>query len=141
MILGSTGSIGRQALEVCRWRGYRVVGLAAGPNLEELSRQIQQWRPLLVPAHESLHEELKARFPGLRLGPPEEVASLDAEVAVAAIPGLAGLAPTSAAARTGTRLALANTEATVAAGTPPRQAEDTPGTATPPFATEPRALF
>ncbi|MEZ0348768.1 MAG: 1-deoxy-D-xylulose-5-phosphate reductoisomerase, partial [Thermus sp.] len=53
VILGSTGSIGRQALEVCRWRGYKVVGLAAGKNLEALSQQIAEWKPLLVAAEES----------------------------------------------------------------------------------------
>ncbi|GAA6741736.1 1-deoxy-D-xylulose-5-phosphate reductoisomerase [Thermus oshimai] len=116
VVLGSTGSIGRQALEVCRWRGYRVVGLAAGKNLEVLLPQIEEFQPLLVAADESLHAELKARFPGLRLGSPEEVAALEAEVAVAAIPGLAGLPPTRVAARTGKRIALANKEAMVAAG-------------------------
>lgn len=116
VVLGSTGSIGQQALEVCRLRGYEVVGLAAGKNLQTLSRQIALWKPRLVAAEESLHKELKARFPGLRLATAEEVAALEAEVAVAAIPGLAGLAPTRAAVRTGKRVALANKEAMVAAG-------------------------
>ena len=83
VVLGSTGSIGQQALEVCRLRGYEVVGLAAGKNLEALSRQIALWKPRLVAAEESLHKELKARFPGLRLATAEEVAALEAEVAVA----------------------------------------------------------
>ncbi|WP_105317635.1 1-deoxy-D-xylulose-5-phosphate reductoisomerase [Thermus tenuipuniceus] len=116
VILGSTGSIGRQALEVCRWQGFRVVGLAAGRNLEALSQQIAEWQPLLVAADPSLRGELKARFPWLTLGTPEEVAALEAEVAVAAIPGLAGLSPTRVAAQTGKRIALANKEAMVAAG-------------------------
>ncbi|KGQ23114.1 1-deoxy-D-xylulose-5-phosphate reductoisomerase [Thermus filiformis] len=116
VVLGSTGSIGRQALEVARWRGYRVVGLAAGRNLEVLSEQIALFKPLLVAAEEELHPELKARFPWLRLGTPEEVAALEAEAAVAAIPGLAGLDPTRAAVRTGKRVALANKESMVAAG-------------------------
>ncbi|WP_243026665.1 1-deoxy-D-xylulose-5-phosphate reductoisomerase [Thermus albus] len=116
IVLGSTGSIGRQALEVCRWQGYRVVGLAAGKNLETLSQQIAEWRPSLVAADKSLHGELKSRFPWLKLASPEEVAALEAEVAVAAIPGLAGLSPTRVAAQTGKRIALANKEAMVAAG-------------------------
>ncbi len=116
VILGSTGSVGRQALEVCRLRGYRVVGLVAGRNLEALSEQIRAFEPLLVSAHEALHPELKARFPKLPLASPEEVAAMEAEVAVAAIPGLAGLEPTRAAVRTGKRVALANKEAMVAAG-------------------------
>lgn len=93
VILGSTGSIGRQALEVALWRGYRVVGLAAGKNLEVLAEQIARFRPLLVAAEAGLHRELKARFPWLKLASAEEVAAMEAEVAVAAIPGLAGLPP------------------------------------------------
>jgi 1-deoxy-D-xylulose-5-phosphate reductoisomerase len=116
VILGSTGSIGRQALEVALWRGYRVVGLAAGKNLEVLAEQIARFRPLLVAAEEGLHRELKARFPWLKLASAEEVAAMEAEVAVAAIPGLAGLPPTRVAVRTGKRVALANKEAMVAAG-------------------------
>ncbi|WP_448568667.1 1-deoxy-D-xylulose-5-phosphate reductoisomerase [Thermus sp.] len=116
VILGSTGSIGRQALEVALWRGYQVVGLAAGKNLEVLSEQIARFRPLLVAAEEGLHRELRERFPWLKLASAEEVAAMEAEVAVAAIPGLAGLGPTRVAVRTGKRVALANKEAMVAAG-------------------------
>ncbi len=116
VILGSTGSIGRQALEVARWQGYKVVGLAAGRNLEELAQQIRAFKPLLVSAHPEILPRLEAAFPGLRTGTPEEVAALEAEVAVAAIPGLAGLGPLRAAVRTGKRIALANKEAMVAAG-------------------------
>ncbi|TBH20106.1 1-deoxy-D-xylulose-5-phosphate reductoisomerase [Thermus thermamylovorans] len=141
VVLGSTGSIGRQALEVCRWRGYRVVGLAAGRNLEELSRQIQEWRPLLVAAAEGLHPELKTRFPWLRLAEAEEVAALEAEVAVAAIPGLAGLAPTRAAVRTGKRVALANKEAMVAAGPLLWQEAEASGAEILPVDSEHAALF
>lgn len=102
-------------------RGLPPEGLrGGGPRRREkpraLSRQIALWKPRLVAAEESLHKELKARFPGLRLATAEEVAALEAEVAVAAIPGLAGLAPTRAAVRTGKRVALANKEAMVAAG-------------------------
>ncbi|MER3603457.1 MAG: 1-deoxy-D-xylulose-5-phosphate reductoisomerase, partial [Thermus sp.] len=101
VVLGSTGSIGRQALEVARWLGLRVVGLVAGKNLEVLSEQIALFQPLMVAAEETLYPELKARFPWLRLGSPEEVAALEAEAVVAAIPGLAGLGPTLTAVRQG----------------------------------------
>ncbi|MER3425931.1 MAG: 1-deoxy-D-xylulose-5-phosphate reductoisomerase [Thermus sp.] len=116
VVLGSTGSIGRQALEVARWLGLRVVGLVAGKNLEVLSEQIALFQPLMVAAEETLYPELKARFPWLRLGSPEEVAALEAEAVVAAIPGLAGLGPTLTAVRQGRRVALANKESMVAAG-------------------------
>lgn len=141
VVLGSTGSIGQQALEVCRLRGYEVVGLAAGKNLEALSRQIALWKPYLVAAEESLHAELKARFPGLRLATAEEVAALEAEVAVAAIPGLAGLAPTRMAVRTGKRVALANKEAMVAAGPLLWQEAEAHGAEILPVDSEHSALF
>jgi 1-deoxy-D-xylulose-5-phosphate reductoisomerase len=141
VILGSTGSIGRQALEVCRWRGYRVVGLAAGRNLSLLAEQIALWRPLLVAAEEGLHGELRARFPWLRLASPEEVAALEAEVAVAAIPGLAGLPPTRVAVRTGKRVALANKEAMVAAGPLLWQEAEKSGAQLIPVDSEHSALF
>src|SRR5690606_34377051 len=47
-VLGSTGSIGTQALDVARWRGYRVVGLAAGTNVDLLVHQAREFRPELV---------------------------------------------------------------------------------------------
>ncbi|WP_147021106.1 1-deoxy-D-xylulose-5-phosphate reductoisomerase [Meiothermus granaticius] len=116
VILGSTGSIGQQALEVCRWRGYRVVGLAAGRNLEALAGQIAEFGPEVVSADEPLRAELKHRFPGLSVLPTEEVAAHPAEVVVAAIPGLAGLPGVRAAVQAGRRVALANKESMVAAG-------------------------
>ncbi|MCL6527570.1 MAG: 1-deoxy-D-xylulose-5-phosphate reductoisomerase [Thermaceae bacterium] len=116
VILGSTGSIGQQALEVCRWRGYRVVGLAAGRSLEALAGQIAEFGPEVVSADEPLRAELKDRFPGLLVLPTEEVAAHPAEVVVAAIPGLAGLPGVRAAVQAGRRVALANKESMVAAG-------------------------
>jgi len=117
VVLGSTGSIGRQTLEVARWRGFRVVGLAAGQNAELLAEQIAAFRPEVVYAHPEARAELKGRFRGLEWAEsPEEVAAYPAEAAVAAIPGIAGLAPTRAAVATGKRVALANKEAMVAAG-------------------------
>ncbi len=117
VVLGSTGSIGRQTLEVARWRGWRVVGLAAGRNLEALTTQIEAHRPEIVYIHSEHRKALRERFPDLKLAEsPEEVAQHPAEVAVAAIPGLAGLRPLRAAVESGKRIALANKEAMVAAG-------------------------
>jgi 1-deoxy-D-xylulose-5-phosphate reductoisomerase len=116
VVLGSTGSIGTQALEVCRWRGYSVVGLAAGRNLELLSAQIAEFTPQAVACHPSLRAPIKERFPWLNIAPLEEVAALPAEVVVAALPGLAGLAGIRRALEAGRRLALANKESLVAAG-------------------------
>ncbi|WP_119314616.1 1-deoxy-D-xylulose-5-phosphate reductoisomerase, partial [Calidithermus terrae] len=116
VVLGSTGSIGTQTLEVCRWRGYRVVGLAAGRNLEALAAQIEEFQPETVAADEALHAELRRRFPGLELASVEEVAAHPADVVVGAVPGLAGLPGVRAAVRAGRRVALANKESMVAAG-------------------------
>lgn len=116
VVLGSTGSIGRQALEVARWLGLRVVGLVAGKNLEALVEQIHTFEPEAVSADEGLLPTLKALFPNLKLLSPEEVAAMEAEAAVAAIPGLAGLGPTRIAVQTGKRVALASKESMVAAG-------------------------
>lgn len=116
VVLGSTGSIGTQTLEVCRWRGYRVVGLAAGRNLELLSAQIAEFQPEIVSADESLYRELRTLFSDLRLASTEEVATHPAEVVVAAIPGLAGLPGLRAAIKAGRRVGLANKESMVAAG-------------------------
>ncbi|GIW24090.1 1-deoxy-D-xylulose-5-phosphate reductoisomerase [Meiothermus sp.] len=116
VVLGSTGSIGTQTLEVCRWRGYRVVGLVAGKNLDLLSQQIVEFQPEVVAADEALWPELRSRFPGLRLAEVTQVAAWPADVVVAAIPGLAGLPGVRAAVQQGRRLALANKESMVAAG-------------------------
>jgi len=116
VILGSTGSIGTQTLEVCRWRGYQVVGLVAGKNLELLTRQIQKFQPEVVWADETLLPELRQRFPNLKIADTAEVAAWSAEVVVAAIPGLAGLPGVRAATQAGRRVALANKESMVVAG-------------------------
>lgn len=116
VVLGSTGSIGTQTLDVCRWRGYRVVGLAAGKNLEALCEQILEFRPEVVAADPSIQPELRQRFPDLKLAPIEEVAAHPSDVVVGAVPGLAGLSGVRSAVRAGRRLALANKESMVAAG-------------------------
>ncbi len=116
VILGSTGSIGTQTLDVCRWRGYSVVGLVAGKNLELLSQQILEFHPEVVSADEGLLTELRQRFPGLKVVDGLEVAAHPADVVVGAVPGLAGLPGVRTAIQHGRRMALANKESMVAAG-------------------------
>ena len=116
VVLGSTGSIGTQTLEVCRWRGYRVVGLVAGKNLDLLVQQIAEFQPEVVAAEEAVLPELRQRFPSLRIAELLEVAAWPAEVVVGAIPGLAGLPGVRIAVQQGRRVALANKESMVAAG-------------------------
>ncbi len=128
-ILGSTGSIGTQTLEIVAQypEQFQVVGLAAGNNIELLATQIQQFRPEIVAIQqESRLEELKTVIatvdpqPILVAGEAGivEVARFgDAETVVTGIVGCAGLLPTIAAIEAGKDIALANKE-TLIAGAP-----------------------
>jgi 1-deoxy-D-xylulose-5-phosphate reductoisomerase len=119
-ILGSTGSIGTQTLEVARWRNHRVTGLAAGTNHELLLQQAHEFRPGLVSCSEEVADLVRADLPaGTRLVTgaegSAEVAVQEADCVVAAIPGMAGLAPLRAALEAGRHVALAGKEAMVVA--------------------------
>ncbi|WP_045233523.1 1-deoxy-D-xylulose-5-phosphate reductoisomerase [Deinococcus pimensis] len=117
-VLGSTGSIGTQTLDVARVRGDRVTALAAGSNLDLLEAQVREFRPDVVSVHPARVAEARARLTGVRVtGDVEEIAVQDADVVVGAIPGLAGLAPARAALEAGRALALATKEAMVVAST------------------------
>jgi 1-deoxy-D-xylulose-5-phosphate reductoisomerase len=120
-ILGSTGSIGTQTLDVARWQGYQVVALAAGKNAQVLLEQIHEFRPKLVSCHPDIAAEVARDLPaGITLETgvegAKQVARAAADVVIAAISGIAGLAPTLAALETGAHVALANKEAMVVAG-------------------------
>jgi 1-deoxy-D-xylulose-5-phosphate reductoisomerase len=119
-ILGSTGSIGRQTLEVVRHlRGrFRVVGLAAGRNVTLLEEQAREFSPSLLWADRE-SDYLRQRATGLRARwtPMEEMACHpDVDIVVVATAGKAGLLPTLAAVRAGKVVALANKEVLVMAG-------------------------
>ena len=114
-VLGSTGSIGRQTLEVVRGfpERFQVVGLAAGSNLQLLAQQAGEFHPRFVWA-----EDLKGWG---RAGPEplpleDMAAHPEVDLVVVATSGKAGLAPTLAALRAGKRVALANKEVLVMAG-------------------------
>ena len=118
-ILGSTGSIGRQTLEVVRHlRRFRVVGLAAGRNVTLLEEQAREFSPSLLWAdRESDYLQQKAAGLRARWAPMEEMACHpDVGIVVVATPGKAGLLPTLAAVRAGKVVALANKEVLVMAG-------------------------
>jgi 1-deoxy-D-xylulose-5-phosphate reductoisomerase len=116
-ILGSTGSIGTQTLEVARWRGWQIVGLAAGKNLELAVAQTLEFKPSVLSVDESILIAAREALPNTKvIADPKEVAVLNADVVVGAIPGLAGLAPTRAALEAGRHIALANKEAMVCGG-------------------------
>jgi 1-deoxy-D-xylulose-5-phosphate reductoisomerase len=120
-VLGSTGSIGRQTLQVAAWIGAEVVALAAGHDVGTLLEQVERWRPRLVSCAPEVAPRLEPALPaGTRLVTGDEGASLvatsDVDSVVAAIPGFRGIAPTRAAVRAGRHVALANKEAMVCAG-------------------------
>jgi 1-deoxy-D-xylulose-5-phosphate reductoisomerase len=119
-ILGSTGSIGRQTLEVARHlrRRFRIVGLAAGHNVTLLEEQAREFSPSLLWADRE-GDYLREKAGGLRARwtPMEEMASHpDVDIVVVATAGKAGLLPTLAAVRAGKVVALANKEVLVMAG-------------------------
>ncbi|MDI3316523.1 MAG: 1-deoxy-D-xylulose-5-phosphate reductoisomerase [Bacillota bacterium] len=126
IVLGSTGSIGRQALDVVRSHPgrWRVRGLAAGRDVRRLEEQVEEFRPQRVAvADEQAGRELRARLAGtgteVLAGPgaaAELAAETPGELVVAAIGGVAGLGPVLAAFRAGKRVALANKESLVAGG-------------------------
>ncbi|WP_165953273.1 1-deoxy-D-xylulose-5-phosphate reductoisomerase [Deinococcus sp. S9] len=115
-VLGSTGSIGTQALEVARERGWEVGALAAGRNLDLLEAQVRAFQPQVVSVAAEVYAQARQRLPGVRvIADPTEAAALPADVVVNAMSGLVGLAPTRAALEAGQAVALATKEAMVTA--------------------------
>jgi 1-deoxy-D-xylulose-5-phosphate reductoisomerase len=113
-VLGSTGSIGRQTLEVVHSlpERFRIVGLAAGKNIDLLARQVDEFRPRFA----SYTTRRKAPT-GCELITLEEMATHpDIDIVVIATTGTVGLGATLAAVRAGKTIALANKESLVAAG-------------------------
>ena len=128
-ILGSTGSIGRNTLEVveCFPDRFRVQGLTAGRNLELLTEQIARFHPMLVSIKEEANRDALRRrliqkgapVPELLSGSAGMIAVAsdpEADLVVSATVGVAGLPATYEAVRLGKRVALANKEVLVVAG-------------------------
>lgn len=123
-ILGCTGSIGGQALEVCSSMNYRVMALAANTNVEVLEDQCRKYTPqLAVMKDPKSAEALKIKLadtPIQVLGGVEalnEAATMESvDTVLTAIVGMAGLKPTIAAIEAKKRVALANKESLVCAG-------------------------
>lgn len=125
-ILGSTGSIGTQTLDVIRAHSdeLEVVALAAGSNKERLKEQIREFHPELVSlSDEKKAQELKEELAGeavevvCGMDGLIEVAGIDsADVVVTAVVGMMGILPTMEAIRQGKDIALANKETLVTAG-------------------------
>lgn len=124
-ILGSTGSIGTQTLEIVAQNDdLEVTALAAGHNIDLLERQIREYRPKLAAVYEeSKAKELQERIADL---PVRVVAGMEglievaeeesAQILVTALVGMVGIRPTMAAIKEGKDIALANKETLVTAG-------------------------
>ncbi len=124
-VLGSTGSIGTQTLEIVRQNeDLQVVALAAGSNVERMEQQIREFRPSVVAMwSEKACEDLKVRVAdtGVKVlcgmeGLLEIAVLEEMEVLVTAIVGMIGIRPTIAAIEKGKTIALANKETLVTAG-------------------------
>lgn len=125
-ILGSTGSIGTQTLDVVREHSdeLQVVALAAGSNKERLKEQIKEFHPKLVSlSDEKKAQELKEELAGEQVevvcgmeGLIEMAGADSADVVVTAVVGMMGILPTMEAIKKGKDIALANKETLVTAG-------------------------
>lgn len=124
VLLGSTGSIGEQALEVAPGVGYAVAALAAGSRVKPAEEQIRRYRPAYAALfNEEAAADLRARVRDLPVkilagieGLCELAALPDADLVLNAVVGMVGLRPTLAAIEAGHDVALANKETLVAGG-------------------------
>ena len=123
IILGSTGSIGTQALEVCERQGYKVNALAAGGNIELLEKQARKFGVKAVAVFDSEKAkdlEIKLKDTDIKvLSGAEgvcELAQMQGDIVLNSIVGIAGLRPTLAAIESGKDIALANKETLVTGG-------------------------
>jgi 1-deoxy-D-xylulose-5-phosphate reductoisomerase len=148
-LLGSTGSIGRQTLDVVRRfpDHFKVVALAARSNVELLARQVQEFKPSLVTCFADtpgVEEKAQAALPGVVLGEQgllEVATHAEADIVVADTSGLKGLKPTLAAIGAGKTIALANKETLVMAGHLVMQAAQRAGVAILPIDSEHSAIW
>ncbi|MBQ2266138.1 MAG: 1-deoxy-D-xylulose-5-phosphate reductoisomerase [Clostridia bacterium] len=148
IILGSTGSIGTQALEVCRRDGYAVVALAAGGNIELLEKQAREFYVKAVAVFNTQKaEELKIKLKDTDIKVLSgqdgvcEIAQMDADIVLNSIVGIAGLRPTLAAIESGHDIALANKETLVTGGDIVKKAAKEKGVKILPVDSEHSAIF
>ena len=148
-ILGSTGSIGTQSLDVARKHNFKVDALAASSNIELLEQQIREFKPQTVAVfNEQKGKELKLKVADtntkVTFG---EQAVIDlagdnkADTVINSIVGIAGLKPTLAAANAGKDIALANKETLVTAGKLVKEAVKKNGVKLLPVDSEHSAIF
>ena len=148
-ILGSTGSIGRQTLEVAEQLGLRVAALTANSSVDRMEAQCRQFHPRLA----VLTDEMAAKDLAVRLadidtkviggfeGLMEAATVPEADTVVTAVVGMVGLRPTLAAIREKKRIALANKETLVCAGQLVMDAAERYGAEIVPVDSEHSAIF
>ncbi len=148
IILGSTGSIGTQALQVAEEMGIRVTALTAGSNAKLLEQQARKFRPLAV----ALNDEKAAGELKIALADTDikvlsgadgvcELARGSGDTVLSSIVGIAGLRPTIAAINAGKTIALANKETMVTGGTIVNRLAREKGVAILPVDSEHSAIF
>lgn len=148
-LLGSTGSIGRQTLDVAEQLGLRVAALTANRSAQRVEAQARKFHPQLV----ALYDETAAQDLKIRLADTDirvvsgleglvEAATLpEADTVVTAVVGMIGLQPTLSAIEAGKRIALANKETLVCAGELVMQAAKRCGAEIVPVDSEHSAIF
>ena len=148
-LLGSTGSIGRQSLEVIAACGMTVAALTANRDVNRMEEQCRQFKPrLAVMMDPDAAADLKTRLAdtGIRVasgleGLVEAATLAEADTLLAAVVGMVGLVPTLAAVRQGKRIALANKETLVCAGELVMDSADQYGAEIVPVDSEHSAIF
>lgn len=149
-ILGSTGSIGTQALEIVRDHPeeFTVGAISGNRNADLLEAQAREFKPkFVVAAAEDVAKDLAVRLAdtGIRVSGGKdalvEMAAADADTAIVSVVGMAGIEPTIAAIKSGKRVALANKETLVAAGNIIKECEREHGKCIIPVDSEHSAIF
>ena len=148
-ILGSTGSIGRQTLDVAEQMGLQVAALTAHSSVERMEEQVRQFQPrLAVLTDEAAAKDLAVRIADTEtkvlggFAALEDAATAEeADTVVTAVVGMVGLKPTLAAIREKKRIALANKETLVCAGQLVMDAADASGAEIIPVDSEHSAIF
>ncbi len=148
-VLGSTGSIGTQTLEVCAKHGIKVSALTANRSTELLERQVREFKPALaVMGSEESARDLKVRIADTDTkvswgneGLCEAASIESADTVLTAVVGMVGLKPTLAAIEAGKNIALANKETLVAGGSLVMKAAKDKGISIYPVDSEHSAVF
>ncbi len=123
VLLGSTGSIGEQTLDVCRAHNIKVTALAANTSVQKLEQQAREFSPEYICVYdERCYTDLKQRLADTSVKVVTgmeglcQLASMECDTVVNSVVGMIGLLPTIAAAKAGRKIALANKETLVAGG-------------------------